>query len=72
MNGKWYVGSRGTNAKPWAPWSWTALVGSPSLGTLGRVAAWAAQGQHVRLEFVPDGVFSPDLDLANVVDDQGA
>lgn len=66
MVGKWWLGSRGTNPRSWDQWSWTRLDDAsdhgPSLDVLAKMAKWAAMGQHVRLEFVPD----------NVVGDQGA
>lgn len=56
MLGKWWLGTRGTNPRPWDEWSWTELQGDVELLTLQRLSALAAMGQHVRLEFVPDSV----------------
>lgn len=67
MAGKWWMGTRGSNPRPWGEWHWKELeaygpANSPSLGDLAQLLKWAEMGQHVRLEFVPD----------NVVGDQGA
>lgn len=62
MAGKWFLGSRGTNPRLWDKWSWTELESygtgnTPSLGDLANLVKWAQQGQHVRLEFLPDGAY---------------
>lgn len=56
MLGKWWLGSRGTNPRPWDPWLWNELDPCANLLDLANMIKWAAQGQHVRLEFVPDSV----------------
>lgn len=64
MSGKWWMGTRGSNPKPWDEWRWTELeaygsASTPSLGDLANLIKWGQMGQHVRLEYVPDGVIDP-------------
>lgn len=62
MEGTWYTAVRGTNSKPWDRWQWRDLEDGVTLEVLHDLKRWADMGQHVRLEFIPDGVGSPDCD----------
>ena len=67
MSGKWFLGSRGTRPRLWDKWSWTELesygtANCPSMDTLISLLKRAGQGQHVRLEYVPDGTYLPPAD----------
>jgi hypothetical protein len=70
MSGKWYLGTRGSDPKPWDPWQWRELGPEGTLAALIDMGQWAKMGQHVRLEFLPDSVVDPEV--KNVVGDQGA
>lgn len=55
--GKWWIGSRGTDPKPWTQWSY-GHEPEPSFEiALKSFLTWQAQGQHVKLEWVPDGTY---------------
>lgn len=61
MSGKWWMGTRGSNPKPWDEWHWTELdLPVPTLVDMANMIKWARMGQHVRLEFVPDSVIDPE------------
>lgn len=64
MNGRWVISGRGTHPKPWT--TWTREPESEQFDQmLKNFLTWASQGQHVRLEFIPDGVFDADADHGN-------
>lgn len=65
--GKWAIWSRGTNPDPWTRWvEVTGDVGNTSFdAVLAMFLLWRSQGQHVRLEWMPEGSYGPQALKAN-------
>jgi hypothetical protein len=64
MAGEWWLGTRGGRPRLWDKWTWIQLEtygpdSVPGIGDLVKMLRWAEQGQHVKLEFVPDGTYRP-------------
>jgi hypothetical protein len=67
-SGRWWLASRGSSPKSWDQFKWEDAPEPDFETAMTKLVQWREQGQHVRLEWIPDGVYPHLQEMEQMLD----